>query len=164
MKSLSAFTVVCFLALTIGCAPTKTVDRAVNIDYDVNADFSRVKTYEWVSLPGTMRIPQFNRIRVQDVANTELKAKGLKLTSRNPDVFIVMYGGQTKEVDMTVMMDYEVYSVGRLKLAFYDAKSNDEIWWGETRADLHHQMTPEEKDKVIAFAVHKILAHYPPVP
>ena len=164
MKSLSTFTVVCFLALTISCAPTKSVDRGVNMDYDVNAEFSRLKTYEWVSLPGTMRIDQFNRIRIQDVANSELKAKGLKLTSQNPDLFIVMYGGQTKAVDMTVMMDYEVYSVGRLKLAFYDAKTNDEIWWGETRADLEHHMTPEEKDKVIAFAVHRILAHYPPAP
>jgi hypothetical protein len=65
---------------------------------------------------------------------------------------------------MTVMMDYEVYEVGRLKLALYDAKSNEEIWWAETRADLFHQMSPEEKDRMIAFAVHRILEYYPPKP
>jgi hypothetical protein len=164
MKSLCACIFLCFLALTVGCAPTQTVPHAVNFDYDVNVDFSRLKTYDWVSLPGTLRIDQFNRIRIQDIANNELGAKGLKINPRDPDVFVVMYGGQTKAVDMTVMMDYEVYSVGRLKLAFYDAQSNDEIWWGETRADLFHYMTTEEKDLEIALAVRKILAHFPPGP
>lgn len=164
MKSLCACILLCFLALTVSCAPTQTVPHTVIFDYDVNVDFSRLKTYDWVSLPGTLRIDQFNRIRIQDIANHELDAKGLKISPRNPDIFVVMYGGQTKAVDMTVLMDYEVYSVGRLKLAFYDAKSNDEIWWGETRADLFHHMTTEEKDLEIALAVRKILAHFPPGP
>ena len=46
------------------------------------------------------------------------------------------------------MMDYDVYTVGRLKLAFFEAASNREIWWGETKANLMHDMTPEEKDNV----------------
>jgi hypothetical protein len=50
------------MALAIGCAPTKTAHHSVNYDYDVSVDFTRVKTYEWVSLPGTLRIDQFNRI------------------------------------------------------------------------------------------------------
>ncbi len=164
MKSLNACIVACFLAFTVNCAPTKTVYHDVNFDYDVNVDFTRLKTYDWVSMPGSLRIDQFNRVRIQDVTNTELSTKGLEVTTHNPDVFIVMYGGQTKVVDMTKMMDYEVYEVGRLKLAIYDAKSNEELWWGETRADIFHHMTPEEKNKVIAFAVHRILVHYPPGP
>jgi hypothetical protein len=164
MKSVSAWIIFCFLALFISCVPTKPVNHEVNFDYDVNVDFSRLKTYDWVSMPGTSRIDQFNRIRVQDVANIELNAKGLKMAPNNPDMFVVMYGGQTKAFDMTAMMDYEVYAVGRIKLAFYNAKTNDEIWYGETRADLFHHLTPEEKDKVIALAVHKILAKYPPKP
>ena len=148
----------------IGCAPTKTVEHRVTYDYDVSVDFNRVKTYEWVSLPGTLRIDQFNRVRIQDIVDKQLTSKGLTKSRRDPDVFLVMYGGDRKAVDMTVMMDYEVYTIGRLKLALYDAKSNDEIWWAETRADLFHHMTPEEKDKMIAFAVHRILGYYPPVP
>ena len=164
MKSLTICIVVLLMAFSIGCAPTKTVYHSVNYDYDVSVDFTRVKTYDWVSLPGTLRIDQFNRIRIQDVVDKQLDAKGLKISPRDPDVFLVMYGGDRKAVDMTVMMDYEVYTVGRLKLALYDAKSNEEIWWAETRADLFHHMTSEEKDRVIAFAVHRILDHYPPRP
>ena len=164
MKSLKIWIVISLMAFTSGCAPTKTVYHSVNYDYDVSVDFTRVKTYDWVSLPGTLRIDQFNRIRIQDLVDKQLDAKGLKISPRDPDVFLVMYGGDRKEVDMTVMMDYEVYTVGRLKLALYDAKSNEEIWWAETRADLFHQMTIEEKDRIIAFAVHRILEYYPPRP
>ncbi len=164
MKSLSTYIVLCFLALAASCAPTKTVYREVTFDYDVNVDFARLKTYEWVSMPGTLRIDQFDRIRIQDIANTVLDERGMTVASHNPDIFIVMYGGQYKEADMTVMMDYEVFVVGRLKLAFYDAKSNEEIWWGETRANLFHYMNPEEKNQVVKVAVTRILEHYPPKP
>ena len=164
MKSLFACILASLMAFSIGCARTKTAYHSVNYDYDVNVDFTRIETYDWVSLPGTLRIEQMNRIRIQDIVDKKLDAKGLKISPRNPDVFLVMYGGNRKEVDLTVMMDYEVYTVGRLKLALYDAESNDEIWWAETRADLFHHMTPEEKDRVIAFAVHRILDYYPPIP
>ena len=164
MKSLTACIVLFLMAFTIGCASTKDAYHRVEFDYDVNVDFNRIKTYDWVSLPGTLRIDPFNRIRIQDVVDKQLDAKGLKIAPRDPDVFLVMYGGSRKAVDMTAMMDYEVYEVGRLKLALYDANSNEEIWWAETRADLFNNLTAEEKDRMIAFAVHRILEYYPPRP
>jgi len=162
MRSLSALIAVCLVALAIGCAPIKTVYHEVNFDYDVNADFSRMKTYQWVSMPATLSIDQFNRVRIREFVNTELETKGLRVTEDNPDMFLVMFGGSYKAVDMTVLMDYDIYTVGRLKLAFYDAASNQEIWWGETKADLFHDMAPEEKDTVIQTAVTRILEYYPP--
>jgi len=162
MRSLSALIAVCLVALAIGCAPTKTIHSEVNYDYDVNADFSRLKTYKWISMPATLRIDEFNRARIREYVNTELGAKGLRVTEDNPDMFLVMFGGSYKAVDMTVLMDYDVYTVGRLKLAFYDAASSQEIWWGETKANLFHNMTPEEKDNVTKAAVTRILGDYPP--
>ncbi len=88
----------------------------------------------------------------------------MKLNVKKPDVFLVMYGGGYKAVDMTVVMDYAVYDVGRLKLAMYDAESHNEIWWGEARADLFYEMTPAQKDEVIETSVQRILEYYPPVP
>ena len=164
MKSLVACLIVWALFVAFSCAPTKTIKHQVNFDYDVTVDFSKVKTYEWVTLPGTSRIDKFDQVRIRDVVNNELNAKGLQVVSSDPDVFIVIFGGDTKAVDMTALMDYQVYPVGRLKLAIYDAKTNKEIWWGETRADLSYDMTPQEKDITIALAVNKILDRYPPIP
>jgi hypothetical protein len=162
MRSWSALIAVCLVVLAIGCAPTDTVYREVNVDYDVNADFSRLKTYQWVSLPATLRIDEFNRARIREYVDAELVTRGLRVTEDNPDMFVVMFGGSYKAVDMTVLMDYDIYTVGRLKLAFFDAASNREIWWGETKATLMHDMTPEEKDNVTKTAVTRILEYYPP--
>jgi len=162
MRSLSALIAVCLVVLAIGCAPTKTVYREVNFDYDVNADFSRMKTYQWVAMPATQRIDDFNRVRIREYVDAELGARGLRVTEDNPDMYVVMFGGGYKAVDMTVLMDYDVYTVGRLKLAFYDSASNREIWWGETKANLIHNMTPDEKDDVAQNAVERILWYYPP--
>jgi hypothetical protein len=165
MKSLNACIFICLFALFVGCsAPDKTVYHDVTYDYDVKVDFNGIKTYNWVKMPATSRIDEFNQIRIKDVVNAKLSAKGLKVKVDNPDVFLVMYGGGYKAVDMTVIMDYAVYDVGRLKLAMYDAKTHDEIWWGEARADLFHEMTPAQKNEVIGISVRRILEFYPPRP
>jgi hypothetical protein len=110
MRSLSAFIVVCLVGLAIGCGPSKTVYHDVNYDYDVNADFSQLKTYQWVKLPATLRIDDFNRSRIREYVDSELRARGYTMTENDPDMFIVMFGGGYKAVDMTTLMDYEVYT------------------------------------------------------
>ena len=165
MKSWNACVFICLFALLVGCsAPNEAVYHDVTYDYDVKVDFTEIKTYNWVKMPATSRIDDFNQIRIKEVVNAKLSAKGLTVKVDNPDVFLVMYGGGYKAVDMTVMMDYAVYDVGRLKLAMYDAESHDEIWWGEARADLFHEMTPAQKNEVVEVSVRRILEFYPPSP
>lgn len=161
MRSLSALMAVCLMALVMGCSQ-EIVYHDVNYDYDVTADFSRMKTYQWVSMPATLRIDEFNRSRIREYTDIELETRGLAVTEDNPDMYIVMFGGGYKAVDMSKMMQYEVYTIGRLKLAMYESASNREIWWGETKADLHLDMSPEQKDEVTKSAVTRILMYYPP--
>jgi hypothetical protein len=165
MKFFYACVIICLLALFLGCsAPDKTIYHDVTFDYDVAVDFNQIKTYNWVKMPATSRLDEFNQIRVKEVANAKFKTLGLMLKIDNPDVFLVMYGGSYKAFDMTVMLDYAVYDVGRLKLAMYDAESHNEIWWAESRADLFYEMTPDQKDEVIENSVRRILNFYPPDP
>ena len=165
MKFLNACLAVCLIGLTVGCTvPEKTIYHNVTYDYDINVDFSRVNSYTWVKLPATLRINEFNQIRIRDAVNKNLAARGMKVDAEKPDVYLVMFGGNSTAVDMSVMMDYDVYTVGRLKLAMYDYKSNQEIWWAETRADLFHELTPAQQDDIIQTAVQDILQYYPPRP
>jgi hypothetical protein len=165
MKSLNTCIWVGLFVWSVGCsAPDKPVYHNVTYDYDVKVDFNRIKTYNWVKMPATSRIEEFNQIRIRNAVNAKLTAMGLRVKVDNPDVFLVMFGGGYKAVDMTVMVDYAVYNVGRLKLAMYDAESHNEIWWGEARADLFHEMTPAQKDEVIETSVRRILEFYPPRP
>ena len=130
----------------------------------IKVDFSQIKSYNWVKMPATSRLDEFNQIRIKKAVQAKLDGLGMKVKIDHPDVFLVMYGGAYKAVDMSVMMDYAVYDVGRLKLAMYDAQTHEEIWWGEARADLFHEMTPAQKDEVIETSVRRILEHYPPQP
>ena len=164
MKFLNACVITCILALFLGCAQDKNIYHDVTFDYDVAVDFSQIKTYNWVKMPATSRLNEFNQIRIKDVANAKLKTLGLMVKVDNPNVFLVMYGGSYKAVDMSVMWDYAVYDVGRLKLAMYDAESHNEIWWAESRADLFFEMTPAQKDDVLENSVQRILEFYPPRP
>ena len=165
MKSLNACIIIWLLASVFGCsAPEKTIYHDVTFDYDVAVDFTQIKIYNWVKMPATSRIDEFNQIRIKDAVNTKLKSLGLRIKIDQPDVFLVMYGGGYKAVDMSVMMDYAVYDVGRLKLAMYHAKFHNEIWWAESRADLFFEMTPAQKEEVIDNSVQRILEYYPPGP
>ena len=165
MKSLNGCVTLYLFVLILGCsAPDKPIYHDVTHDYDVAVDFTQIKTYNWVKMPATSRIDEFNQIRIKNAVNAKLKSLGLRLKVDDPDVFLVMYGGGFKAVDMTVMMDYAVYDVGRLKLAMYDARSHNEIWWAEARADLFFEMTPAQKDEVIENSVRRILEYYPPGP
>ena len=165
MKSFTACIFFCLLAFLVGCAaPDRPVYHNVTYDYDVKVDFNQIKTYNWVKMPATSRIDEFNQIRIKNSVNAKLSARGMMIKIDNPDVFLVMYGGGFKAVDMTVLMDYAVYDVGRLKLAMYDAETHAEIWWAEARADLFHEMTPAQKDEVIETSVQKILEYFPPRP
>jgi hypothetical protein len=165
MKCLNACAMIYLFAFLLGCsAPEKPIYHDVTHDYDVAVDFSRIKTYNWVKMPATSRIDEFNQIRIKDAVNAKLKSLGLRIKIDHPDVFLVMYGGGYKAVDTTVMMDYAVYDVGRLKLAMYDARSHNEIWWAEARADLFFEMTPAQKQEVIEISVQRILEYYPPGP
>ena len=165
MKSFTACIFFCLLAFLAGCAaPDRPVYHNVTYDYDVKVDFNQIKTYNWVKMPATSRIDEFNQIRIKNAVNAKLSARGMMVKIDSPDVFLVMYGGGFKAVDMTVLMDYAVYDVGRLKLAMYDAETHAEIWWAEARADLFHEMTPAQKDEVIETSVQKILETYPPRP
>ena len=163
MRSLRMGVVLCLIALIFSCYSTRPLQYDVTFDYDVDFNFARVSSYDWLTMPGTSKIDRFNRIRIQSAVAEELQPKGLKRTSHNPDVLIVMYGGASKDVNTAVLkIDYDVYDVGRLKLAFYDGQSKEEVWWGETRADLFYNMSADQLDETIDGAVKRILEHYPP--
>ena len=75
MKFLNACVIVCLLALFLGCsAPDKTIYHDVTYDFDVAVDFTRIKTYNWVTMPATSRINEFNQIRIKEAVNAQFKA------------------------------------------------------------------------------------------
>ena len=136
----------------------------VSYDYNVTTDFSSIKTYDWHSTSGTTNVNQLAAARIKSAVENKLQAKGIEYSSVSPDFLIIVYGGSSREYTTRWRgWDEDIwFEQGRLKLAFFDTKSNEVFWWAETRADLFYDMQPELKNNVVDDAVNRILAKFPP--
>jgi hypothetical protein len=122
--------------------------------------------------------------RVKKAVNAELQAKGLMMTSDNPDFLIAQHLGTKDKVQVRNLgydygprrgywggdwggpggvSTYE-YEEGSLILDFVDAKSKKMIWRGAANAEVQNIDTPEKREKLISEAVHEILKKFPPAP
>ena len=90
----SIILIACMLFCT-GCATF-----SVNYDFDPGADFTSFKTYVWSPLPEKAPMNELTMKRIKIAVNKQLKAKGLSMTTENPDMLIVFSGGKEKRVDV----------------------------------------------------------------
>ena len=179
MKVINTVFVLLFICFTVSCASIYGVQH----DYDKQVDFANLKTYEWLAVPEKANINSLNVERVKKAVNAELQAKGLTMTSDNPDFLIAEHLGKKDKVQVTDwgygygphggywggywgpggVSTYE-YEEGSLILDFVDAKSNKMIWRGVAKAEVNKANTPEKAEKLINEAVHEILKNFPPKP
>ena len=155
----------------------------VQFDYDTKADFSNLKSYDWLPIPDKADIDSLTAQRIKNAVNTQLEAKGLKMTSDNPDFSIAAHVGSKDKVRVTNWgysyapygrywagywgpggVDVYQYEEGSLILDFVDAESKNLIWRGSGKAQVDSSMTPESREKLINEAVTKILEKFPPSP
>jgi hypothetical protein len=88
----------------------------VNYDYDQTVDFASIKKYDW--MPVSMK-SWGNELTVKHIklaANKQLQAKGLSISSANPDILIALHGGKEKKVGVQewgyAYRDNDVYHSG----------------------------------------------------
>ena len=181
MKAIKIFLVLFFFCFTTSCSI-----YGVRYDYDQQTDFAEFKTFNWMQVPEKAGIDSFVVQRVKNAVNTELKAKGLVMISKNPDFLIAEHLGKKSKVQVTDWgYDYGYYGryrgygghggywgprristyqyeEGTLILDFVDAKSKKLIWRGTAKARVQNVDTPEKSEKIINAAVKEILKKYPP--
>ena len=175
MKANHSFFVLFLMIFIIGCSTI----YGVQFDYDRQVDFKSLKTYDWMTVPETANIDILNVERVKKAVNAELQAKGLMMTSNNPDFLIAEHLGKKDKVQVTNWgynydqygrdlgpqgVDTYQYEEGSLILDFVDAKSKKMIWRGVAKAEINNTDTPEKTEKLINEAVQEILKNFPPKP
>jgi len=84
-----------YMMLFIGCA-----SYDVNYDYDQTADFALVKTYDWMPVSQKSWGNELTVKHIKLATNNQLQAKGLSMSSDNPDILIALHGGKEKKVDV----------------------------------------------------------------
>lgn len=97
-----SFAFICFLLATfVGCSS----GLSVTSDYDPSADFTGLKTYQWVKLQGTgdalEKAPLLMK-RVIIAVDKALLAKGYtKVDSANPDFYVAVHAGTKDKINVT---------------------------------------------------------------
>jgi len=177
MKAIRVILVLFFIGFTVGCSTYN-----VKYDYDLQANFAEFKTFDWMQIPENAYMESLIVQRVKNAVNAELKAKGLIISSNNPDFLIAEHLGKKDKIRVSNWgygygsygygsygryrryggVSAYKYEEGVLILDFVDTKSKKLIWRGSATAVVQNVNTPKKKEKLINAAVKAILKKYPP--
>jgi hypothetical protein len=97
MKAINIFLFLFIIYFTISCSTIYNVQY----DYDINVNFTRLKTYDWLPIHEKADISSLDIKRIRNSVNSQLKIKGLKITSDNPDFLIVVHVGKEQKLSIT---------------------------------------------------------------
>ena len=162
-----------------GCA----APLAMDFDYDTQADFSTLKTYDWMPATGNAAADELLVKRVRTAVDSQLQAKGHALAPGDPDFLIAMqlsgktaYGGST---GVGLSVGVPVGKAGRISvgggkskpiekkegtlvLGFLDAKTKSLVWRGTASGAVRPAASPEEQQQRINEVIAELLARFPP--
>jgi hypothetical protein len=175
------------VALLLG-GVTATMAQDVRYDYDKDKDFSKFKSYKWVSIKGADQPDELTGKRIMAAVDAELATKGVtKTDSDTADLYLAYqtavgtekqftsyntgwgygpgwgagwYGGGMNST--TTYGSTSTVYVGQLDLSMYDPASKQLVWRGVASKTLDPKAKPEKKEKNIGKAVQKLLKNFPP--
>ncbi|MGB2665300.1 MAG: DUF4136 domain-containing protein [Candidatus Acidiferrum sp.] len=167
---------------------TATMAQDVRYDYDKDKDFSKFKSYKWVTIKGADQPDELTGKRIMAAVDAELATKGLtKTDSDTADLYLAYqtavgtekqftsyntgwgygpgwgtgwYGGGMNST--TTYGSTSTVYVGQLDLSMYDPATKQLVWRGVASKTLDPKAKPEKKEKNIGKAVQKLLKNYPP--
>ena len=187
MKLINMLFLLFFMGFAISCSTIYDL----HYDFDANADFESLKTYNWMPTPEKSYTHRLDIRHVKKTATAELKANGVMMISDNPDFLIAVhlrkkdkvrvvnwrsdngphrgdrggYRGQGRYwEDDRGPMGSSTYHHEELSLIleFVNPKSKKMFWRGVAKTELDNVNNSKEREKLINGAVKQILNNYPP--
>ena len=178
----------CSSVLVVTLAACSTLD--IRSDYDPEANFGGLKTYDWMPDPKTGDPRVDNALvvkRITTAIDAELAAKGYThITSGDPDFYVGYHAAVKDKLDVRTMNTYYGYAPGwgwnygygggpygtetytyeyeegTLMIDVVEPENKKLIWRGSAQAELKRRQTPEQSEQGIREAVQKVLANFPP--
>jgi hypothetical protein len=167
-----------YIGFLIGCSTIYDI----SYDYDRAADFTILRSYNWLPVPEESYMNSLDLIRIKKAVSAVLNDKGFKKALNNPDFLIASHWG-TKDIINVRPWGYGYGSYGRywggywgyggvsvyqyeegtLLIDFVEPDSKNLFWRGAAKREVDNTATPEKRDKMINDAVQKILKNFPPI-
>jgi len=177
-----------FFMVMILLAATSAVAQDVRYNFDKNSDFSKFKTYKWVTLKDAAKLNDLTDKQIIAAVDAELATKGLsRVDSDKADLYIGYQAaiGQEKQftsfssdwgygggwyrggwyggpgMSTTTGQTSTIY-VGQLALDMYDTANHDLVWRGVASKTLDPKAKPDKQERNLKKAIAKLLKNYPP--
>jgi hypothetical protein len=165
-----------FVVVALAACATATTSS----DGDRSADFSRFKTYAWKEV----RAKQDPAVEAEIVSAVDsvLVSRGLRKVSSSPDLWVVEHTRLSSQAQVSTYDSGWGYSaapgwggaattgtvsqvsVGDLLVDLVDAANQKLVWRGSARQAVDPAASAERRERMIADAVAKMFAGYPPKP
>jgi hypothetical protein len=164
----------------------------VRFHFDENTEFSKFKTYKWVSIKdaanNSVKVDDLLDKKIKDAVDVELAKKGLTKTDADTaDLYIGYLAGIGTEIQfssyntgwgygpgwsggrwyrdgggITTGPNFYGIYTGELAVDINDSKNHALVWRGLASKTLDPKAKPDEQQKILAKAVEKLLKNYPP--
>ena len=161
----------------------------VRYNFDKTADFSKFKTYKWVTLKDAAPLDAITDKNIKTAVDQQLASKGLtRVESDQADLYVGIQAavGQDKQFtsyssgwgygpgwygagwygpsgSTTTGQTSTIYT-GQLTIDFYNSADHDLVWRGVVSKTIDPKAKPEKQQKNLDKSVAKLLKNYPPPP
>lgn len=168
------------LAILVGIilfACGSAMAQSVTYNFFPGTDFSKYKTYRWISIPGSEQPDQIVDQQIKQSIDSQLATKGFtKSDSDNADLYVGYqvsitqerqwnaYGGGGWRFGGMASATSSTLQIGTLDFDVYDPASKQLIWRGAATKALNPPRDPEKRQKNLDKAVAKLLQNFPPMP
>jgi len=170
-KLFSSALVVALLLVTAGTLTAQDV----RYNFMPKTDFSKYRTYKWVTFGGA-HPDQIMDAEIKQSVDTQLASKGMtKTDSDNADVYVSYQTAVNQETQWDAwgtggrrfgggMAEWtsSTISIGTLVLDMYDPGKKQLVWTGQATKTIDRSSNPEKNMRNLDKAIGKLLKNYPP--
>ena len=168
---------------------SSALSQDIRYNFDNTADFSKFRTYKWVTLKSEASIDKLTDEQIKAALNTAFARKGL-LKVDGDSATDLLIGYQTTEhinetfagfdpgwstgpgwyvagwhipgVGSTTTQEISGIYKGELAVDIYDAAKHELVWRAVASNTLDFKANPEKRQKNLDKAVAKLMKNYPP--
>ena len=148
------------------------VSYQATYDYDPQYSFKGLKTYSWIEDPAVTAQSELIEKHIRKAVENKLTEMGYSRATASPDFRIAMLLGRENKTELTPLgysygswygaVNVYQYEEGTFVLDFVDTNTNSLVYRGVVRAELKHNVNPDERQQRIKKAVDKVLKYFPP--
>ena len=157
-----------------------TLGFAQDVKYNFmpGTDFTKYKTYKWVTIEGAKRPDQITDQQIMQAVDSQLATKGLtKSDAETVDMFVAYQVAIDQETQWTAYggaglrfgggmgtATSSTITVGTLAVDLYEAATKKLLWTGDATKTINPSKDPQKRMENLNKAVAKLLKNYPPPP